>query len=279
MVGALTLGSCVGIQGLVAQRSASVGKTNRGGIQGSERLPERGQGYRVPQEWSERGNVFGTTQLVAAIKRVGRQLAQANPPRVLGVADLSPPEGGWSPWHRSHQSGRDVDFLFLSVDAQGRPMPPPRHEMIHFNGEGRAYAPKGKVYVEKGWRQRRFDDAGNWRVLSTMLTDPEIRVQWVFVSRLLKRRLLEQARRERAPDWLVDYAELVLAQPVGVPAHDDHFHIRIYCPREDLAAGCRDAGRVWAHEKAGIGRHLAGERYDPLAIRAMSAHLGWLPRL
>lgn len=257
----------------------SVGKTSSGRLKSPVQLPIKGIGYRVPQEWKERGNVFGTSQLVAAVQRIGKALSKTNPPRMLGVADLSPHHGGWSQWHRSHQSGRDVDLLFLSVNSQGIPLDPPAQEMIHYHGSGRAYAPRGRRYKERGWRKRHFDDAGNWRVIAQLLTDPEIRVQWVFVSRALKARLLEQAKREKAPDWLVAYAELVLAQPGGVPPHDDHFHVRIYCPREDLASGCKDAGRVWAHEEAGMGRHLGGERYEPLAIRAMSAHLAWLPRL
>lgn len=262
-----------------AQRSASLGKSSRGSLRGSVRLPERGKGYKVPQEWRDRGNVFGTPQLVAAVKRIGAQLAQRSPARVLGVADLSPLHGGWSPWHRSHQSGRDVDLLFLSVNSQGRPLPPPTREMIHYNGAGRAYAPRGKVYEEPNWRVRRFDDAGNWQVVKELLTDPNIRVQWIFVSRALRARVLEQARLEKAPRWLLEYAAQVMAQPAGVSPHDDHFHVRIYCPREDLAAGCRDTGRVWSHERPGRGRDLGGERYHPLAIRAMSAHLAWMPRV
>lgn len=273
------LSACTWGQDLVGQGSASVGHTSRGVLRGSVRLPEQGAGYRVPTTWRERGNVFGTSQLVQAVKRVGVKLAQATPARVLGVADLSPLHGGWSQWHRSHQSGRDVDLLFLSVDAKGRPLAPPAREMIHYNGAGQAYAPRGTRYKEPRWRHRHFDDAGNWQVIKALLTDPNIRVQWIFASWAIKKRVLEQAREEDAPDWLMDYASLVIAQPSGVSAHDDHFHVRIYCPREDLASGCRDTGRVWTHERAGEGRYLDGERYNPLALRAMSAHLGWMPRI
>lgn len=281
LIAGIALSSCTWGQGmgLSAYRSASLGHTSRGGLHRPARLPHEGQGYRIPEEWRERGNVFGTSQLVAAVQRVGAQVSKRLPGRTLGVADLSPHEGGWTPWHRSHQSGRDVDLLFLSVSSQGQPLAPPSQEMIHYNREGRAFAPRGKVYREAGWRGRRFDDAGNWAVVQALLTDAEIRVQWIFVSQALRARLLKQARRERAPEWVVEYAKLVLAQPGGVSAHDDHFHIRIYCPREDLDAGCRDTGRVWPHEAAGHGRHLGGERYRPIAIRAMSAHLAWMPRV
>lgn len=277
----LCLPGCSGGQSAKSQApaSASVGRTSGGRLKTPARLPHRGQGYRVPREWKTRGNVYGTTQLVSAVQRVGVALSKVEPPRTLGVADLSPHHGGWTQWHRSHQNGRDVDLLFLSVDSQGLPLDPPAKEMIRYNAAGRAYAARGRSYQERGWKRRRFDDAGNWRVVAQLLTDQEIRVQWIFVSRALRERLLLQAKRENAPDWLIAYAELVLAQPAGVPPHDDHFHIRIYCPREDLAVGCQDSGRVWAHEKAGMGRHLGGERYEPLAIRVMSAHLAWLPRV
>lgn len=262
----------------LAQRSISLGKTNRGRLRAPVRLQARGPGYQVPREWRERGNNFGTRQLVSAVKRLGLKLSQIEPARTIGVADLSPRHGGASPWHRSHQSGRDVDLLLLSVDARGRPLPPPQHEMIRYRADGRAYRARGTRYQERNWQRRRFDDRGNWRVVEGLLRDPQIRIQWIFISRALRSRLLAQAEREKAPRWLIAYAQLVMAQPAGVSAHDDHLHVRIYCPREDLKAGCRDSGQIWPHEQAGQGRYVDGEIYHPLAIRALSAHLAWIPR-
>jgi hypothetical protein len=38
----------------------------------------------------------------------------------------------------------------------------------------------------------------------------------------------------------------LMRQPGGVPPHDDHFHVRIYCAREDLLDGCRNLGPLRA---------------------------------
>src|SRR5690606_15754773 len=103
--------------------SVSVGQTHGGRIHRPVQMPTR-----------RRGNQWGTDELVEVIERAAaavwaqsssRPGGRAEKSVTLGVADLSPKRGGKTIWHASHQSGRDVDLIFYSVDQRGRPLPPP----------------------------------------------------------------------------------------------------------------------------------------------------------
>jgi penicillin-insensitive murein endopeptidase len=152
------------------------------------------------------------------------------------IGDLSSEHGGRHRRHRSHRTGRDADVLFFVTDALGRSIPT----------SGRlAFSRFGHAFVESGRRLYFFDDARNWHFVRTLLLDPEAEVQWIFVSRGLKTRLLEYAlAHETDPDALVR-AAYVLQQPTNAAPHDDHFHVRVYCTREERASGCRDMGPRW----------------------------------
>ena len=108
--------------------TVSVGKAAGGRIHRPSKMPRRGRGFKVPQAWDERGNQWGTDELIATIERAAAAV-RAQKRVTLGVADLSPKRGGKTIWHASHQSGRDVDLIFYSVDDRGRPMLPPEVEM------------------------------------------------------------------------------------------------------------------------------------------------------
>ena len=262
-------GSCAGPNLWTDGTSVSTGTSNRGRLRRPARLPGKGPGYVVPTRWSDRGFNFGVDELVAAIQRAARLVRGSSKKVTLGVADISPLAGGRSRWHSSHQSGRDVDLLFYSVDGTGEPLPP-ADEMIHFDGEGKAHAPPRVVYEEEGWERRRFDTARNWRLLEALLDDPSIRVHWVFVSNPLRQRLLDHARAAARPTWLIEYAAVVMRQPGDAPPHDDHFHVRVFCSRADRFHGCVDRGPIWQHEKKAY-KYGGPERYDPVAHRLLLA--------
>jgi penicillin-insensitive murein endopeptidase len=258
--------------------SVSIGESNHGRLAQPKRLSAEGIGYTIPDTWRTRGNIYGTDELVNAVSRIGRQLHAREPGLVLGVADLSPQRGGRSSFHHSHQSGRDVDLLFLSRDEAGNALPPPQFEMIHYGSNGEAYHSRRRSpYVDPIWRKRIFDERRNWRVVEALLRDQHVRVQWIFVSRPLRAKILAAAKKENAPSWLIDYASTIMRQPMGAPPHDDHFHVRIYCPRADRRAGCEDSGPVWHHEKKRF-KYGTTERYEPTVARAAASPAAWLPR-
>ncbi len=249
--------------------SVSTGTTSQGRVRRPAKLPLAGPGFVVPPRWSERGFQYGVEELVAAIQRAAKAVSGRAKKGLLGVADLGPRRGGKSLWHSSHQSGRDVDLHFYSVDAKGHPLDAPNNEMIRYDPDGKPYL-RGRVpYAEPGWEGRRFDTARNWQLVEALLTDPEIRVQWVFVSQGLEDRLLAYAARKQKPAWLIEYARTVMSNPNDAPPHDDHFHVRIYCSRSDRFHGCVDRGPVWQHEKKRY-KYDGPENYDPFQWRMLA---------
>lgn len=248
--------------------SVSVAKSNRGRVRHPAKLPLRGPGFRVPKRWKERGFQFGTDELVDAVARAAGRVNAADRRAVLGVADFSRNRGGPSKWHNSHHSGRDVDLLFYTTDAKGKPLPPPDEDMMTFDDEGVPYVGKRDKdgYRDPIWTERRFDARRNWELIEAMLVDPSIRLQWVFVSVGLKAKLLGWARRKHRPRWAIEYADMVLRQPADSLPHDNHFHIRVYCTRADRFHGCIDRGPVWQHEKKAF-KYGGPERYDPVTWR------------
>lgn len=248
--------------------SVSVGRSNKGGIRHAAKLPLRGPGFRVPPRWKERGFQHGTDELVAAVARAAARVHAADRRAVLGVADFSRQRGGSSKWHNSHHSGRDVDLLFYTTDAKGKPMAPPEHDMLTFDDQGVPYVGKRDKdgYHDPQWAERRFDTRRNWELIEALLGDPAIRLQWVFVSDGLRAKLLSWARARKRPQWAIEYAAMVLRQPADALPHDNHFHIRVYCTRSDRFHGCVERGPVWQHEKKAF-KYGGPERYDPVTWR------------
>jgi penicillin-insensitive murein DD-endopeptidase len=151
------------------------------------------------------------------------------------VADLSPPRGGPSRWHRSHQSGRDVDLVFFVTDVAGRPFP--LEEMRRFSPHG---VSKDDAAVQ-GPRVL-FDVARNWTLVRALVEHPGAPVQAIFCYEPLAVMMLDHARAIGEPESVVDRARLLLRQPGDSAPHDDHLHVRIPCSEADRAYGCRDYG-------------------------------------
>lgn len=280
LLGALLGGSigCAGPNLWTDLTSVSTGHTGHGRVRQPARLRLRGIGYKVPEKWRKRGFIYGTDELVTAIKHAAGRVRARYWQATAGIADLSPAEGGPSKWHKSHQSGRDVDVLFYTKVPDGRSLPPPEEDMIVFNNEGKPILPAEYTggYADPDWAERRFDARKNWLFIETLLRDPTIRVQWIFISRPLEALLVAEARKRGRPEWIIGYAETVMQQPGDSLPHDDHMHVRIYCSRADRFHGCEDRGPIWHHEKKSYKYH-GPERYDPVLWRqvaAMSAAMG-----
>lgn len=166
---------------------------------------------------------WGTDELVELLERVGHAMyARFRVP--LTVGDLSARRGGPVDRHRSHQSGRDVDVAFFVRSSGARGVPVQLDDYVRFDGRGRSY---DGAYV--------FDTARNWALVRVLLGDPHAHVERIFVSTPLRALLLRHAVASGAPGATVDQAARTLAQPARVSPHDNHFHVRIGCPRGDRA--------------------------------------------
>lgn len=239
---ALFMSACI-YDGLVAddETGFSRGPGRNGMLYDGPRLPIEGTGYWIPPRWSTRGLNFGVDELVSLIVYTGRALHQHKASNVLSVADLSRAIGGRSQWHRSHQTGRDVDFLFFVADKTGRPVVV--ESMFKFDIEGAQRVAKNTEPVLF------FDVATNWQLVRILIENPIAEVQYIFIQDDLKQLLLEYALSNGASKSLVARASYILRQPSDSAPHDDHFHVRIFCPHNDLQRGCVDFGQLRWHKR------------------------------
>jgi len=218
-------------------RSRSVGYTNRGRLLHSVEL-EPSDVIRLKNPTSN----YGTAELVALIEWAAREVDRHHPGASLLVGDISRSRGGRLRPHRSHRAGRDADISFYLKDAEGDPATLPRFVRLGRSGKGQLRNDEA-VYE--------FDDVRNWAFVAALMGQDAVPVQYVMAVRPLKERLLEEGRRQSAPQWLLDRVE----QAVGprrtrgrrggsYGTHNSHFHIRIYCTGEDRPR-CRDKPPFW----------------------------------
>lgn len=218
--------------------SVSWGRANRGGITNPVRLPDDGDGYRVPVRWRDRGNRYGTDELIDFVVQMSRRFQSTWPDSRITVADLSPLRGGPSQWHRSHQSGRDVDLVFFLTDQAGRPVDP--EDMRHVGRDG---GTSDDAHAD--WATGRhflFDVPRNWALVRAIAEHPGAPVQHIFLYEPLTVMLLDHARAIGEPESTIERARALLKQPGDSAPHDDHMHVRILCSGMDRAFGCVDYG-------------------------------------
>lgn len=203
---------------------------------------EVGAALRLSPHARDRDHLWGTPEIVGALERAAARVVELHGNGVLTVGDLSREHGGALVGHRSHRNGRDADLGFYLHDAAtGVPALVDRFLQVRRTGEV-VVPPRADGSVAPGTLA--FDDARNWTFVEALLRDPEARVQYVFVGRHLRERLLDEARRRGSPAWLVARAERVLLEPRDGDPHRDHFHVRVYCADRDREV-CRDKEPYW----------------------------------
>lgn len=214
------------------QHSRSVGTAQNGSLEGGVAVEEAPPLRLLPQT-KRNGWYFGTAELTSLLQRSAQALAADYPGTVLRVANLSRQHGGDIPPSVSHNSGRDADVMFFAADRFGSPQEPAN--FCHYDQTGVADHPP----VDAG--RYEFDAARNWRLVRHWLSDPDVLVQWIFVSVPLRNQLLDHALRIGEPETLRRRAARVLVQPRDSSPHADHFHLRIACAPGDRPH-CMDGG-------------------------------------
>jgi penicillin-insensitive murein endopeptidase len=202
--------------------SQSIGHTEAGRLEHAFALESRDGLVAL------RTNRFGTRELVGLLERAADAMARESPGSVLAVGELSSEHGGLLPPHGSHQSGRDADVGYFALDAAGEPVPQAVLTTFDVRGEAR-----------RGEEVLRFDDARNWALFVALVDDLAAEVQHILVASHLRARLLAYGEASGASEDVRRRVELVTEPIRGSEAHDDHFHVRIYCAVGDRPA-CLD---------------------------------------
>ncbi len=230
MIATSTLG-CAQLGVVGDGTSISVGKPSRGRIIDGVRLPDQGEGFFTREVWRTRGQRYGTDELVDLLTAVSRRLLpQTNGVRLV-VADLSGRGGGAARlWHRSHQSGRDVDLLYFVRDKDGKPVEPDGMQV---------FSPAGIARDGSGMN---VDVPRTWALVKELVTASEAHVQYIFIYEPIAAKLLEFAVQSGEPEATIARARRTLKQPGDSAPHHDHMHVRVYCSAADRAYGCVDIG-------------------------------------
>ena len=188
----------------------SIGTYNAGCISGAVSVPINGTGYQVMR--LSRNRVYGHPDLKHFIESLGQTAAKKQLGSLL-IGDLGQPRGGPTlSGHRSHQTGLDVDIWFLlSTQAASH--------TLAFKERETWNAPSVLVGQSDTIDYRQWSKA-NEKVLEVAAQAAE--VDRIFVNPSIKRELcLTHARH----DWLRKI------RPWW--KHDDHFHVRLKCPKNN----------------------------------------------
>ncbi|MFB6263728.1 MAG: penicillin-insensitive murein endopeptidase [Bradymonadaceae bacterium] len=249
--------------------SRSVGDVTHGYLVDSRAVPQPHPGLTFLEVQYERGLVYTSQSMLDILEGAAAHVREYYPELPIYLGNLGSRGGGDIPYSVSHNSGRDADLAFYLVDAGGTPTVP--DDLVALDSEGRATGQFGTV---------RFDTARNWRLVEGVVRAADERLQWIFVSRPLKRRLLEHAARVGAPGWIRRRARRVLHQPTGSLPHDDHFHLRLYCSRRDRRSGCVDDPPFWPwYERGGARERARAEATEALSSEREGVRLAGVRRL
>lgn len=217
-------------------RSVSIGTVTEGTLFHGEALLFPNQHVGVLSVQLARGLQFGTDELIGAIERAATRVAQNHGGWTTWIGNIGRRSGGDIPYSVSHNSGRDADIAFYyAAPTTGVQMVPP--DLLPVNSALQSER-DGLIY--------QFDVERNWAFIQALLEDTEIQIQFLFISNALKQRLLEYARSIDASTDTISRAETVMGQPGRRNPHDDHLHIRLYCSRFGVEAGCENIGRTHA---------------------------------
>jgi penicillin-insensitive murein DD-endopeptidase len=207
--------------------SLTVGHPNDGWQVRAKRL--RKSKYIQIKEGSE-DRSYGHPALVLMLTRTAKEITRAVHGSVMLVGDLSSKHGGPLAGHHSHQSGRDADVGYYALDAEGKPVT--LDHFVVFGGDGKAADGSGVT----------FDDYRNWLLVQSWVRDTRAGLSHIFVSRPLRHRLLTYAASRPAFKKYVTQAAALLEQPEDAEPHDDHFHVRVSCPK-DQSEICREQSK------------------------------------
>lgn len=205
----------------------SIGDTRDGYMINGRPLPTPSTLIRQHPVQYERGLIYGTQNLITVLNDTAKAMHKKYPKTIMYMGNMGAREGGDIPYSVSHNSGRDADIGFYYTDDKGRFVHP--GHLYKVNRQLQTRTEEGQILT--------FDLEKNTTLVETLLTHPKIHLQFIFLVKHLRTAIQKELVRRGASEELLNRFE----QTVQVQAaHNDHFHIRIYCSNEDICAGCVD---------------------------------------
>jgi penicillin-insensitive murein endopeptidase len=212
--------------------SESLGKVSQGCLRGGLSLYPLGVGYQVMRPSRQR--YWGHGLLVNWIEEFGRWVSKSRQKNLL-VGDLSQARGGpLVGGHKSHQNGLDVDIWYEQTDFS----------VTNFTFAEREFRAPLNL-VNAGHVPAWVDETLKW-------VAEHVLVERVFVHPFIKKQLCyrvadQEWLRKIRPWW----------------GHDDHFHVRLVCPKDDKTCtqgpplgegtGCDQSLEWWWTDEAKAG--------------------------
>ncbi len=218
----------------VAGKPNAIGKYTNGCLIGAQALPFDGEGYQIVRR--EKLRYFAHPEMYSYLIDLGHKIHKSHLPEML-VSDIAMPAGGRfaSGGHSSHQLGLDVDIWFKMgklTQAQAQ----------HSTGLARYMVNESNHTMTRDWGRSQA------KLLELAAKDP--RVARIFVNPMVKIKLCETLPKAQR-GWLHKVRPWF--------GHNDHFHVRLNCPKgspycENQAAvpagdGCNATLYSWLEPK------------------------------
>ncbi len=237
--------------------SRSIGTTSNGHLVNAVAVPSPHPHMAALPVQYERRLRYTSEDMLELVEGAAAYVAEKHPGTTTYFGNFGRPGGGDIPYSVSHNSGRDSDVSFFALDSERNVFV--WKDLIPFEEDGTWVHPESGETIY-------FDVERNWSFVEGLFRQENHRLQYIFISRGLKRLLLSHAREIGAERDIIAMAEAILLQPGGALPHNDHFHLRIYCDDLDVRSGCVNAGR----RQPGF-ESFAGARRE--AVRAAEAAL------
>ncbi len=194
--------------------SESVGRPSAGRLINGEKMPQ-GPGY----SYGSRPNVYATNDTITILIQCFGQFRKKHPDApLLIVGNMSRPDGGRLPPHKSHQSGRDVDLGYLHK-AKLQPVT----SMLSTD-------------------ESNLDPKLTWALLETFLATNRVKVIFIDykIQKLLYEYLQKRKYSKKKLERLFQYPRGRSAEALikHVKGHHHHIHMRFVCPKTD--SKCED---------------------------------------
>lgn len=192
-----------------------VGSYGRGKLHRASSLRAEGPGY-VEISYDE-DRQHGALRMIDLLEQSAATIARLHPEgERLQIGDISNLAGGRLSGHLSHQNGLDADLIFYR-----------RNHREQRSLENGAF---GESFVENGRVTENFDLERNWMLMKLFVSSG--RVNRIFLDQAIKKAYCEKARKSgQLGDKLT---RETLHRLRHEPAHDDHLHLRLNCPKNSL---------------------------------------------